>query len=136
MQPAPDGVDRVHGQPSNPLHQVSLIDGLHLRNIDDAGFREIAIALLQHYVTRSLGAAQVGSNQTHDSRGNSASVEDIALDDHTGMAFGGNRARGRAEIDPVNLALADIAHHWSPIVDRNLAFIFFVMRASDESGLE
>ena len=65
---------------------------------------------------------------------NQASVEQIALHHHAGMSFSRCGARGRTEVEPVDLALADSAHQRSRTVERNLAFIFAVMPASSGAG--
>jgi hypothetical protein len=63
-----------------------------------------------------------------------ASVENVALDNYTGATLRRRRTNGRAKIEPKNLALMNLSHQLSLMVDRNLVLIAFRMCASSGSG--
>ena len=92
------------------------------------------IIAVESNATRGSPPIQARGDQTYDRGADPASVENIALNNHAGMALSRSRTSGGAEVDPVNLTLEDYAHQRSLIVERNLAFIRFRVGALAGSG--
>ena len=91
--------------------------------VDDACFGEIGGAFFERDVAGGAGAREVGGDQADDGGGEAAAVEDVTLDYDAG-----------AEVEPIDFALVDFGHQRSLMVERNLAFMFWVVEASVGSG--
>jgi hypothetical protein len=61
------------------LDQVGSIDGLNLRDVDNACFRQVSFASSQAYIARQRGESKIGSNRDDDNCVQTTGVKAIVL---------------------------------------------------------
>jgi hypothetical protein len=68
---------------------LTAIDRKYLRDVHDAGLREIGFTYVEQHIAGGLGAFEIGSERTHDHGANAAVIEVVVLNDDMGMSITG-----------------------------------------------
>jgi len=66
---------------------LTAIDREDLRNVHDAGLREIGFTWVKQQIAGGFDAFEIGSERTHDQGANAAVIEVIVLNDDMGMSI-------------------------------------------------
>ena len=112
-QPGQDRLERYTRESPHSLVELDLVYSDNLRHIHHARSRQAGITFSQCNVSRRGSAVHVGRDQADHRCGDTAVIEDVALHDDTGVPLGRRGARGRAKVEPVYVALADLFHQRS-----------------------
>ena len=91
------------------LHQIRFVHGDNLRDVHDASFGQIRLALIEQDISRGRLQIEIGCDRADHDRSDAAAIEDIILDDRVRMAVTRGRPGRALKIHPENITLVD--HH-------------------------